>query len=156
MRTFIIAALLFTACSTREPVTVNVRRAAAPASTNAPRLVVVNPPASATTPIRNLFAFAHVPPLPASRGEGGRERSERPGEGRAPTPAPVTITEPQFPYRCIGRFGPDASPFAVFIRDGELVNARVGDAIGGYRLQSIGIESVDVVAASGAVQRIPI
>ena len=79
---------------------------------------------------------------------------------KAPDPEPVVIpaakVEAPFPYRYVGRFGPDDSPFAVFVREGEVVNARIGDAVGEFRLQRIGIESVDVIAATGGLQRIPI
>jgi hypothetical protein len=41
-----------------------------------------------------------------------------------------------------------------------VVTARVGDTIGGFVLQRIGIESVDVVASTGpstgTVQRVPL
>jgi hypothetical protein len=66
-------------------------------------------------------------------------------ERDAPRPAGETPTHPIFPYAYIGRFGPDDNPIAVFSRDGEIVNARRGDIIGGaWVLKEIGMESVVV------------
>ena len=108
---------------------------------------------------RNIFAFVdhapHQSPRPAKRGEGVR----RPGEGPLPPdpqPAAHDPAPPAFPYRYIGTFGPSASPFAVFTHDGDVVAVRVGETVGGFVLQRIGIESVDVVASTGSVQRVPL
>jgi hypothetical protein len=65
-------------------------------------------------------------------------------ERDAPRPAGETPAR-LFPYRYIGRFGPDANPIAVFSGDGEIVNARVGEVIAGtWTLEEIGMESVVV------------
>jgi len=59
-----------------------------------------------------------------------------------PPPPPVP---PQFNYKFIGMFGPARNPIATFARDGEIVNARVGDVIEGkFILRGIGIESVEI------------
>ena len=67
---------------------------------------------------------------------------------------------PQFTYRFIGTFGPAAKPLATFARDGEIVNARVGDVIEGkFVLRNIGIESVEISFIgfpSDVRQRIPL
>jgi hypothetical protein len=52
---------------------------------------------------------------------------------------------PTFPYRFIGRFGPDSNPFAVFDGGGTIVNVRAGDVIDGkFVVRAIGIESVTI------------
>ena len=52
---------------------------------------------------------------------------------------------PRFDYKYIGTFGSAANPIATFTRDGEIVNARVGDVIDGkFILRNIGLESVEI------------
>jgi hypothetical protein len=101
---------------------------------------------------RNVFAYAQqsqprrllLPPV---------ETINRPAEAQIA----VVRSEPDFPYKYIGRFGPDANPLAVFILNRDVVNARVGDPIGGeFRLSSIGIESVEVLLANGSIRRVSI
>ncbi|HEY0141190.1 MAG TPA: thrombospondin type 3 repeat-containing protein [Thermoanaerobaculia bacterium] len=59
-----------------------------------------------------------------------------------PPPPPVP---PRFPYKFIGMFGQKANPIATFARDGEILNARVGDIIDKqFILRGIGIESVEI------------
>jgi hypothetical protein len=68
-------------------------------------------------------------------------------------------TPPKFPYRFIGRLGPDANPFAVFDGGGTIVNVRAGDVIDGkFIVRAIGIESVTigVDGFAGMDQRLPI
>ena len=60
-------------------------------------------------------------------------------------PPPPPPTPPQFTYKFIGMFGRPQSPIATFTRDGEIVNARVGDVIDGkFILRRIGIESAEI------------
>lgn len=99
---------------------------------------------------RNVFAFYEAPPVRRAP-EPVRERPVQVAVAQPPQPVveqPVQKSEPPrpiFPYAFIGRFGPDANPIAVFSRDGEIVNARVGEVIGGaWLLTEIGIESVVV------------
>jgi len=95
---------------------------------------------------RNLFAFLE-PPRP--RLLVVRQVST---PVVAPAPAPViaqpVVVEPvapAFPYRYIGTFGPRENVFAVFARDGDVINVRAGETIGdGFRLRRIDGESVDV------------
>jgi len=62
---------------------------------------------------------------------------------------------PAFPYRCIGRFGPDANPFAVFDGGGAIINVRVGDVIDGkFIVRAIGIESVTIGVDGFPEQRV--
>ena len=60
-------------------------------------------------------------------------------------PPPPPPTPPQFTYKFIGTFGRPQNPIATFARDGEIVNARVGDVIDGkFILRRIGIESAEI------------
>lgn len=62
-----------------------------------------------------------------------------------PPPPPPKPVPPQFTYRYIGTFGTASNPIASFARDGQIVNARVGDVIEGkFILRNIGLESVDI------------
>ena len=61
----------------------------------------------------------------------------------------VVITKvqepPEFPYRCIGTFGPAGTPFAVFDGGGAIINVRAGEVIDGkFVVRAIGIESVTI------------
>jgi Thrombospondin type 3 repeat len=76
---------------------------------------------------------------------------DRDGVGKAcetdqeiPPPPPPPVP-PQFTYKFIGMFGPSSNPIATFTRDGEIVNARVGEIIEGkFILRHIGIESAEI------------
>lgn len=60
-------------------------------------------------------------------------------------PPPPKPKPPQFTWKFIGMFGPPGRPLATFARDGEIVNAKVGDIIDGkFVLRRIGIESVEI------------
>ena len=60
-------------------------------------------------------------------------------------PPPPPVQPPQFTYKFIGVFGPKANPIATFARDGEIVNAHVGDILDQkFILRGIGIESVEI------------
>jgi hypothetical protein len=75
-------------------------------------------------------------------GDGKGTACDDDGEVPPPPPAPVP---PPFTYKFIGVFGPARSPIATFARDGEIVNARVGDIIEGkFILRHIGIESAEI------------
>lgn len=65
-------------------------------------------------------------------------------EPEQPPPPPKPVP-PQFTFKYIGTFGSARNPIATFARDGEIVNARVGDVIDGkFVLRGIGIESVEI------------
>jgi hypothetical protein len=76
-----------------------------------------------------------------------------------PPPPPIP-QPPQFPYKFIGTFGRPQNPIATFARDGEIVNARVGDVIEGkFILRRIGIESAEIGFVGfppSQTQRIPL
>jgi hypothetical protein len=60
-------------------------------------------------------------------------------------PPPPPPRPPQFTYKFIGTFGQASNPIATFARDGEIINARVGDVIDQkFVLRGIGIESVEI------------
>ncbi|HEX7150725.1 MAG TPA: thrombospondin type 3 repeat-containing protein [Thermoanaerobaculia bacterium] len=60
-----------------------------------------------------------------------------------PPPPPPPL--PQFTYKYIGTFGNQTNTIASFARDGNIVNARVGDVIEGkFVLRRIGLESVEI------------
>ena len=90
-------------------------------------------------PLRNLFGYFEPPPAtpPILRTAAV--------SAMVAAPQPAVIGPPSFPYRYIGTFGTREKAFAVFARDGEIVNARVGDAVGDrFTLRRIGLESVDL------------
>lgn len=75
-------------------------------------------------------------------GDGVGTACETETEKVPPPPPPVP---PRFPYKFIGMFGQASNPIATFTRDGEIVNARVGDIIDKqFILRGIGIESVEI------------
>lgn len=54
-----------------------------------------------------------------------------------------------FPYRCIGRFGPEGAQLVAFIVDGEVKLARAGEVLEDkYLVRGVGIESVEVALLS--------
>jgi hypothetical protein len=136
--------------------------AAPPAAAPTARLVQAPPPiaaiqrnepqARAYALRRNLFAYAAAPAV----------RVERPVFVPVPQPQRVEVVAaradpelpepPRFPYRFIGRFGPDGNPVAAFARDGEIVTARRGDRIGAFMLREIGLESVEVTGDAGTTR----
>ena len=68
-----------------------------------------------------------------------------PGEVAPPPPPPPKPVPPAFTYKYIGTFGTAANPIATFTREGEIVNAHVGDTIDGkFVLRHIGLESVEI------------
>jgi hypothetical protein len=75
-------------------------------------------------------------------------------------PPPPPPKPPQFTYKFIGMFGRPQSPIATFTREGEIVNARVGDTIEGkFVLRRIGIESAEIGFVGfppDVTQRIPL
>lgn len=65
-------------------------------------------------------------------------------EPETPPPPPPPVPPP-FNFKFIGTFGRPQSPIATFTRDGDIVNARIGDVIDGkFILKRIGIESAEI------------
>ena len=66
-------------------------------------------------------------------------------EGAEIPPPPPPRQPPAFPYKFLGTFGPPPRPIAVFSKEGELLNVRVGETFGGsFVLTNLGIESADI------------
>jgi hypothetical protein len=80
-------------------------------------------------------------------------------EPETPPPPPPPVP-PQFTYKFIGTFGRPQSPIATFTRDGEIINARVGDVIEGkFILRRIGIETAEIGFVGfppDQIQRVPL
>jgi hypothetical protein len=109
----------------------------------------IAPPAVSVHATRNLFAYFVPPPPPTLR--------TLPVSTMVVPAQPAVIGPPPFTYRYIGTFGTLENAFAVFARDGEVVNARVGDALDGrFTLRRIGIESVDLAWGGPSDLRVPI
>lgn len=67
---------------------------------------------------------------------------------------PAEDPPPRFDYRYIGRFGPEGNLIVAFAADGDVLTVRRGDRVGdGFTLQSIGLESVELVDARGRILR---
>ena len=104
---------------------------------------------------RNLFGYVvHDPPIFVYAKAPTHETPVAPAPAStvdAPAPEPA----PHFAYRFIGRFGHERDPLAAFTANGEVLTVRRGDRIGDrFRLQTVGIESVDVVDNRGRVVRV--
>lgn len=80
-------------------------------------------------------------------------------ELETPPPPPPPVP-PTFNYKFIGTFGRPQNPIATFAREGEVLNARIGDVIEGkFILRRIGIESAEigfVGFAPDVTQRVPL
>jgi hypothetical protein len=80
-------------------------------------------------------------------------------DGEVPPPPPPPVP-PTFGYKFIGTFGRAQNPIATFAREGEVINARIGDVIEGkFILRRIGIESAEigfVGFAPDVTQRVPL
>ena len=108
---------------------------------------------------RNPFLYVEPPPRPVVV-----KKSVAPVTVIVPpeiTQPPIVIPPipqpPVFPYRCIGRFGPDASPFAVFDGGGAIINVRAGEVIDGkFTVRAIGLETVTIGVDGFPEQRVSI
>ncbi len=119
-----------------------------------PHVEARNAIAHANVSRRNLFAYVEAPP---------RAIVQSQPVARIETPAPIAVapppvfaeapSAPRFPYRFIGRFGPDARPVAAFTLDGQVITARRGDRVGNFVVRTIGRESIDV-ESDGTIVRV--
>ncbi len=94
---------------------------------------------------RNLFAFREKAPAivvpPHHEAPPAIAVVKSPDEGNFMKEK----EKPRFPYRCIGRFGPEDAQLAAFVVDGEVKLARAGEVLAEkYLVRGIGIESVEV------------
>jgi hypothetical protein len=108
---------------------------------------------------RNPFLYVEPPPKPVV--------VKKAAEPITVIALPIVVEEktkiaeipqpPAFPYRCIGRFGPDANPFAVFDGGGAIINVRLGEVIDGkFLVRAIGVESVTIGVDGFPEQRVSI
>src|SRR5258708_32922207 len=136
------------ACSDVLPTPAPARSAAhaQPAREKA-QFALVDPadPGGSSAARRNVFAYPEPAPIvPVPKHE-------------PPTQPPVTTTivvtdtgerekkDFPFPYRYIGRFGPENAQLAAFVADGQSTVVRTGEVLGGkFLVRAIGIESVEV------------
>ena len=102
---------------------------------------------------RNLFAYVLEPVAPKTIEHAAIVSAPAVVEAIVSAPPAPKAEAPRFPFRYIGRFGPEHDQIAAFARDGEVITARRGDRVAGFEVRAIGLESVDLVAESG-VQRI--
>jgi hypothetical protein len=124
-------------------------RVAAAASTPMPssRIDVSAPAPRIARSQRNLFAYYEPPRQPIAL-------VATPPPIVLPSTPPPTLPStpdppraPHFPYRFIGRFGPEHDPIAAFTRDGDVRTLRAGDRIDEqFVLRAIRFESVEVEA----------
>jgi hypothetical protein len=131
-------------------------------TTEAPPAPMFSIPAGAphlSSSKRNLFDYVarQRPPEPPAARQAAPVTAAVRIETPVPPP-PEPTPKPRFSYRYIGRFGPEHRPIAAFSRDGEIVTAKAGESIGaGFRLRSIGMESVEVEGLDADVrQRVPL
>lgn len=127
----------------------------APVAATSPAPIVEEPSFSValmqTPPVplggtRNLFAYREAAPVPQPHIERVAVFTPPPVIER-----PIVAAPPlRFPYRYIGHFGTTRTDVAAFTRDGTVITVRAGDRIDAqWTLRRIGMESVDVEAASG-------
>jgi hypothetical protein len=109
----------------------------------------------ASTIRRNLFAFVEIKPRRVEAPQAPQPIAPATIVQTAPEPKQEAPREPEFPFRYIGRFGPEHDPIAVFVANGDVVNARIGELIAGqFRLTGVGIESVEIASGSGTSRRV--
>jgi hypothetical protein len=125
-----------------------------------PEIELVDPgnPAGGSSGRRNVFAYpapapAVVAPSVATvvskevsaREEEARREALRLAEELRKAEEERKRKDFPFPYRYIGRFGPENGQLAAFVSDGQAIVVRTGDVLGGkFLVRAIGIESVEV------------
>ena len=129
---------------------------------------LVNPgdPRGSAAARRNVFAYpelARVVEAPSAVTVASKEASAKEDEARRKAEEErVRLAEEQrkaeeerrrrdfpFPYRYIGRFGPENGQLAAFVADGQATVVRAGEVLGGkFLVKAIGIESVEVSLVS--------
>jgi hypothetical protein len=143
-------ALLFlaTACTQDLPSPPPARSAAhaQPAREKA-QFALVNPgdPGGSSAARRNVFAY----PAPARAVVVPKEAViSQPPVTTTIAHTDTSVPEKKdftFPYRYIGRFGPENGQLAAFVADGQATVVKTGEVLGGkFLVRAIGIESVEV------------
>jgi hypothetical protein len=97
-------------------------------------------------PDRNVFVYREKPAVAVATPHHEQPPIVKAGETLLPSGDSAKKPEkPRFPYRCIGRFGPEDAQFVAFIVDGEVKLARAGEVLEDkYLVRGVGIESVEV------------
>jgi hypothetical protein len=126
--------------------------------------LVVEPVAAAYAPDtrpsnssqRNLFGYVEQEARPANPVKAAVPRTVVVESQPAPIAEPPVPREPELGFRYIGTFGRAHDPIAVFARDGDIVNARTGDAVGEFKVERAGFDGVNIrSAATSGVRTIP-
>lgn len=97
---------------------------------------------------RNLFSYVSAPPPPAAPVRATPEVVPV-----AQVPAPEKPADPALTYRYLGTFGHASDPIAVFSRDGEVVNARIGESVDGFKIEHVAFDAVSVRTPQTNTQR---
>ncbi len=125
---------------------------------------LVNPgdPQSAAVVRRNVFAYpesVRAMEAPSAVTVASKEASAKEDEARRKADEErMRLAEEQrkadeerrrrdfpFPYRYIGRFGPENGQLAAFVADGQATVVKTGEVLGGkFLVRAIGIGSVEV------------
>lgn len=157
--------LLAAACSQDLPTSTAARSTAhVQPSRETPQIGLVDPggPGGGSAGKRNVFSYPAPAPVvitPPVVTAASREASLREEEARKKAEAErLRLAEEQrlkneelrrkdfpFPYRYIGRFGPENAQLAAFVADGQATVVRTGDVLDGkFLVRAIGLESVEV------------
>ena len=122
-----------------------------------PQIGLVDPggPSSNSSARRNVFAY----PAPAQVVALTRAQPVvQPPVAAVVTPPSGDVVVPlrqpfAFPYRYIGRFGPENGQLAAFVADGEATVVRTGEVLAGkFLVKAIGLDSVEVALLSAPEQ----
>jgi hypothetical protein len=93
---------------------------------------------------RDLFDFREPTPTPPPVPTPVPTIPPTFGPPGPPTPTPPPAP-PNIVFQLIGIFGPKERPIAVLRSGDQITNARKGDVVfGGFKIQNIGYESIDV------------
>ena len=114
---------------------------------SAPSEPVVTPPAATAHPRDRWLLRLWTPIPPPTPTPTWAPVTDMVGVWQPPTPPPPTPTPlpPAINFKFIGTFGPKENPFAVFLLNDQLFNARKGDVIyDQFILRRVGYESVDI------------
>lgn len=122
----------------------------------APRFALVDPLALRGGASAGRSVFAYREEVARSRGrevavvtpaqQPSTPVTQQPSDA---TPRPRDLAPGPFPYRAIGRLGPDGQQLVAFVIDGEVKLARAGEVLADrYLVRTVGIESVEVALLS--------
>jgi hypothetical protein len=164
MRRAAFALLLFAAACSHDVATAPPAQPARHpvAATGAPQFALVDPLEvhGGAASVRSVFAYREASrEVAKSRGrEVAAVATELPNNSATEKPSDIATSGHRdpgpFPYRAIGRFGPDDGQLVAFIVDGEVKLARAGEVLAErYIVRAVGIESVEVALLSAPETR---